>query len=283
MGRAGRVDVALVVGGQWHDLDFARLQLLTELFRHDVARTRVFESYPDPEVIASTEALITYTCNVRPDPRQQDALVSSAENGLRWLALHGTHSAIDPPAPDGPRIYRTPRAMGAVAPLLGSQFLAHPPIEPYLVEVISTDDPLVAGIEDFVARDELYICELHPPFSVLMQSRYRGPCRGFEEGQVDDDKPRPVMYRKRTGAGEVCYLTLGHCRGRFDMQSEGVDDTGTVDRGSWDVPEYSEVLARLIAWAVHGNSWTDCTVRSNPLTSATLGSLREAGPSPTDV
>jgi type 1 glutamine amidotransferase len=270
MGRAGRVDIVLVVGGQWHDLDFARLQLLTELSRHDVVRTRVFESYPAAEVIKSADALISYTCNVRPDTEQQNALVESVESGLRWLALHGTHSAIDPPEPGGPRIYRTPRAMGAVAPLLGTQFLAHPPIEPYLVEVVETDDPLVAGIGDFTARDELYICELHPPLSVLMQSRYRGPCRGFEEGQVDDDEPRPVMYRKRSGDGEVCYLTLGHCRGRFDMQSEGIDDTGSVDRGSWGVPEYDEVLARSIAWAVHGDSWTDCLARSNPLAHAMI-------------
>jgi uncharacterized protein len=271
MGPAGRVDVVLVVGGQWHDLDFARVRLLTELLRHDEARTRVFETYPSPDVIGSADALVTYTCNVRPAPSQQDALVAAVERGMRWLALHGTHSAIDPPEPGGPKIYRTPRAMGRVAELLGSQFLAHPPIEPYRVEVVGAD-PLVAGVGDFVARDELYVCELHPPMTVLMQARHRGPCRGFAEGQVDDDEPRPVMYRKRTGAGEVCYLTLGHCRGRFDMQSEGIADLQTVDRGSWGVPEYEEVLARSTAWAVHGDAWTGCRDRSTPLAEAAASS-----------
>lgn len=267
MGPSARVDVVLVVGGQWHDLDYARARLLSELVRHDVARTRVFETYPTADVLARTDVLVTYTCNVRPDLATQRALIAFVERGGRWLALHGTHSAIDAPAPGAPKLYRTPRAMPELVRLLGSQFLAHPPIEPYPVEIVG-DDPLVAGVPDFVARDELYVCELHPPMTVLMQARYTGRCRGFDEGDVDDDAPRPVLYRKRTGAGEVCYLTLGHCRGRFDMQSEGIDDLGGVDRGSWGVPEFEEVLARCVSWSVHGDAWTGCAARSTPMASA---------------
>jgi len=59
VGRGGRVDVVLVVGGRWHDLDFARLELLRELARHDVVRTRVFEDYGGaPEALARADALL---------------------------------------------------------------------------------------------------------------------------------------------------------------------------------------------------------------------------------
>jgi hypothetical protein len=262
VGRGGRVDVVLVVGGRWHDLDFARLELLRELARHDVVRTRVFEDYRSAsDALARADALVTYTCDVRPAPAEQAALVDFVSRGGRWLALHGSNAAIDPPPPGGPRVFRTPRVLGPVARLLGSQFLGHPPIAPYVVAPAAPDadgDPLVAGIEAFTTTDELYVSELHPPLRVLLQARYRGPCPGFEEGQVTgDDEPRPVLYRKSTGAGEVCYLTLGHCRGRFDVQDLGVDDLGRVDRGSWEIPEFRTIVSRAVAWAAHGDGWPE--------------------------
>jgi hypothetical protein len=61
------------------------------------------------------------------------------------------------------------------------------------------------------------------------------------------------LYLKRTGDGTVCYLTLGHCRGRFDVQDLGIDDLGRRDFGSWEVPEFRAVLGRCLAWAVTGS------------------------------
>lgn len=246
-GPAGRLDAVLVCGGQWHDFDYARLQLLTELGRHEQVRTRVFEDFDCLEALGSADLLVTYTCNVRPDSAQQDALVEFAGRGGRWLALHGTHSAIDPRGPDQP-VFRTPRVLGAVADVLGGQFLGHPPIEPYTVHVTAPDHPLVAGVEPFEVRDELYVLELHPPIETLLHARFTGESRGFAEGHVDDDEPRPVLYLK----GSVCYFTLGHCRGRFDVQDLGIDDLGKHDLGSWTSPAFRTVLSRCIDWAVTG-------------------------------
>lgn len=250
-GPAGRVDAVLVCGGVWHDFDYARHELLGELAAFEQVRTRVFEDYANLDAIAAADFLVTYTCNVRPDEQQQEALVEYVGRGGRWLALHGTHSAIDPRDPSG--LYHTPRALGRVADVLGGQFLAHPPIEPYPVEVTAPDHPLVAGIERFVVRDELYVLELRPPIEVLLHARYTGPCRGFAEGDIIDDEPRPVLYLKQTGRGSVCYFTLGHCRGRFDMQSAGIDDYGRRDFGSWAVPEFRTVLGHCVHWAVTGS------------------------------
>ena len=38
-----RINAALVVGGRYHDMDYARLQLLEALAAHDQIRVRVFE------------------------------------------------------------------------------------------------------------------------------------------------------------------------------------------------------------------------------------------------
>jgi type 1 glutamine amidotransferase len=250
-GAAGRLDAVVVCGGQWHDFDYARLRLLEELAQFEQVRSRVFEDYHCLDAIERADLLVTYTCNVRPDPAQQQALVRFVERGGRWLALHGTNSAIDPRNETGR--YSTPRVLSPVAELLGSQFLAHPPIAPYTVEITDADHPLVAGIDAFEVRDELYICELHPPLDVVLHTRFTGECRGFAEGHVTDDEPRPVLYLRRSGAGTVCYFTLGHCLGRYDMQDEGIEDTGRVDTGSWAIPEYRTVLSRCVAWAVHGD------------------------------
>ncbi len=251
MGPAGRLDAVLICGGRWHDFDYARLHLLGELGHYEQVRTRVFEDYSNTDAINNADFLVTYTCDVRPDAAQQDALAEFVRRGGRWLALHGTHSAIDPRDEAG--IFRTPRVLGKVKELLGGQFLAHPPIEPYQVEITAPQHPLVAGIEAFTVRDELYVLELCPPLETLLHARFSGPCRGFAEGDVTDDEPRPVLYLKRTGDGTVCYFTLGHCRGRFDMQTDGIDDYGRHDLGSWAVPEFRTVLGRCVEWAVTGS------------------------------
>lgn len=252
VGPAGRVDVVLVCGGRWHDFDHARLQLLGLLAEQPAVRTRVFEDYATRGALDRADLLVTYTCDQRPDPAQQQELVDFVTRGGRWLALHGTNSAIEAPAPGAPRVFRTPRVLGPVPQVLGSQFLGHPPIEPYRVEVTRPEHPLVAGVAPFEVTDELYVSELHPPLDVLLHTRFRGGSRGFEEGDATDDEPRPVLYLKRTGQGTVCYFTLGHCRGRFDVQDLGVDDLGRDDLGSWVMPEFTAVLRRCLHWGVTG-------------------------------
>ena len=61
-----------------------------------------------------------------------------------------------------------------------------------------------------------------------------------------------MLYLKPTGAGTVCYFTLGHCRGPLDMQ-DFVPEYPTVERGAWDTPEFRTVLRRCVQWAVTGS------------------------------
>ena len=69
------------------------------------------------------------------------------------------------------------------------------------------------------------------------------------EEQWDDDDPRPVYYINKVENGEVLYLNLGHCRGHYDMQPM-LDYYPVVERGSWEVPEYYELLRRGIKYCV---------------------------------
>ena len=122
-----RIDVTLVAGGMYHDIDFARLELLQLLGEHDEFRVRVQPDYEDAEAIAAGSILVSYTCNVRPSQRAQQTIRTWVEGGGRWIALHGTNSALDIGTPNG---VDAPRVFPLWADTLGSQFVAHPPITP---------------------------------------------------------------------------------------------------------------------------------------------------------
>jgi len=140
-----------------------------------------------------------------------------------------------------------PRVFPRFAETLGSQFLAHPPIAPYVVEVSAPGHPLVAGVEPFETSDELYLCEYHGEIETLLHTRFTGEAAGFAESSWPDDAPRPVMYLHPYGDGTVLYFNLGHCRGHYDMHPV-MEWWPTVDRGSWESETYWLLLRRCIAW-----------------------------------
>jgi uncharacterized protein len=57
-----------------------------------------------------------------------------------------------------------------------------------------------------------------------------------------------VMYLRPLGNGAVLYNTLGHCRSHFDMVPVK-DWWPTIDRGAWDVAQFTELLRRALRWA----------------------------------
>lgn len=242
---AGRINVYFVVGGRYHDFDFARLEILKLLGEHERLRVRVAESYADLAAIGAADALVTYTCDVRPDEAQQRALVDLVASGRRWLALHGTNSLLEW---TGEGKVEAPDSMPQVARLLGSRFIAHPPLGEFEVRVSEPSHPLVQGIGAFKVTDELYLSELYGPNRVLLETRYNGrAAREFLRREWFSDEPRPVLYLHAHGEGEVLYLTLGHCRGRYDMQPL-MEEYPRIERCSWESPVYYELLRRGIRW-----------------------------------
>ena len=238
-GRPDPLRARLVCGGRFHDFDFARLELLGLLAELPDVKTRVAEDHRDTAALAETDLLVTYTCDLHCTDAEQEALASFVERGGRWLALHGTNSVFELRED----AIATPRSHPRLMRTLGSQFLAHPPIAPYVVEVSRPDHPLVAGVGAFEVDDELYLCEHHGENEVLLETRFTGEAPGFVEHTWTEDVPRPVMYLHPAGDGCVLYLTLGHCRGRFDMRPL-VDLYPRVERGAWETPQYYELLRR---------------------------------------
>lgn len=249
-----QINIALVVGGRWHDVDFARLELLKLLGEHDCIRCTVHSDYSDIDVLEKADAVISYTCDVRPTQQEAMALNLAVRGGTRLLALHATNSAIDPPVEGEHKVFRTPNAMPEFTALLGNRFLAHPKISPTRIDVVQPEHPLVTGLASFVTTDELYVMELREDLDVLLDTEFTGECPGFEVSHSGTRTRHPVLYTRKEGDGEVVYFTLGHCRGRFDVSDLGIADTGVVDRVAWESPEYREVLRRCVAWAVHGKS-----------------------------
>jgi uncharacterized protein len=249
---SGPLRALLVCGGRYHDFDFARLELLKLLGETPDLRTRVAEDYRDLEAIRQADFLVTYTCDVKASEGEEQTLADFVAAGGRWLALHGTNSVMEFTRGG----VSAPRTHPLLMRTLGSQFVAHPPIGRFRVKVSQPEHALVAGIEDFEVEDELYLCELYDGNELLLETRFVGQAPGFVECEWPNDTPRPVMYLRRVGRGEVLYNTLGHCRGRYDMRPV-MDVYPRIERCAWEQPLFYELLRRGIAWASARERWSD--------------------------
>ena len=239
------VDVHLVAAGKYHDIDFARLELLKLLAEHEHIRVTVASDYENADQVNNCNFMISYTCDVRPSENAQKFIRKWVEDGGRWMALHGTNSALDMGGPDG---VDSPRCFPLWAETLGSQFIAHPPIAPYSVEISDPSNWLVSDLESFETDDELYLCEYHDQENLhtLLHTDWNGEARGFVESDwTNDEKRRLVMYLRPLGDGCVLYNTLGHCRGHYDMRPL-TDYYPKIERCSWEIPQYYELLKRGI-------------------------------------
>lgn len=238
-----RIDAHFVAVGKYHDIDYARLELLKLLAEHPEIRTTVACDYADIERLNACSMLITYTCDFMPSTDEAAAIRKWVEAGGKWLALHGTNSILKftDAGVDAPN--DRPDFMDMV----GTQFKAHPPIGTFTVEVANHDHELTRGIVDFVTEDELYLSHTTAEIDTLLQTRFEGEATGF----VDHTWPEtvvPILYTRDMGKGRIVYNALGHCRGHYDLP--GMQDFYPVpERCSWNYPVYYELLRRGISWA----------------------------------
>ncbi|MEQ8861222.1 MAG: ThuA domain-containing protein [Pseudomonadales bacterium] len=239
------VNAYLVAAGQFHDIDFARLELLKLLAEHDNVRCTVAADYRDTAAIGASDFLISYTCNLVPSEAEQQALHDYVAGGKRWFALHGTNSILE----FLDKGVNSPETAPVLMRTLGTQFIAHPPIQLFRVRVADPEHELVAGIAEFETDDELYLSRIHGDLHVLLDTQFNGEAAGFIESDWHDDTPRPLYYINPVGKGEVLYLNLGHCRGHYDMRPL-MDYYPQIERGSWEKPEYYELLRRGIGYCV---------------------------------
>jgi hypothetical protein len=244
-----KVDVYLVCNAKYHDTNFARLELLKLLAENQDIHTRVAENFSDVDGICSSKLLITYTCDLRPTPQEQEGLARFIGNGGRWFALHATSALLDF-ADDG-RV-DTPNVAPKFMEVLGNRFVAHPANQKIQIRVTDVSHALTEGIEDFEVEDEEpYYCEPLGDQTVLLEASYNERSVGYVQSDYGTDrKNHPQMYVHPYGGGEVLYLSLGHCTGKHDMKP--MADIVPVVRGSWNSPIYYKLLRRGIRWGIGG-------------------------------
>ncbi|MDT4884418.1 hypothetical protein FQZ97_1205560 [compost metagenome] len=93
----------------------------------------------------------------------------------------------------------------------------------------------------------MYLSEVYAPIEVLLDTQFEGMAGRFVHNRWDKQR-HPVLYLRRLGQGAVLYLTLGHCRGHYDLQPM-MDYYPLVERGAWEQPVYYELLRRGLSWA----------------------------------
>ena len=237
--------VHLVAAGKFHDIDFARLELLKLLAEHAAIRTSVATTYADLDLIAGADLLVTYTCDLLPSAAEAAALHDFVAGGGRWLALHGTNSIL---RFGDDNIVDTPDLLPAFTEILGTRFAGHPPIAPFKVMVTRPDHPMTQGLRDFRIEDELYLSHRTAPIEVLLHTQFTGRADEFRDAEWDEAEV-PVLYERMLGEGAVLYLTLGHCRGHYDLQPVA-PFWPHPQRCAWNYPVYYELLRRAIRWGL---------------------------------
>ena len=240
-----RIDVYLVCNAKYHDTNFARLELLKLLAEHEDVWVRVADSYSDVDAISASTLLITYTCDLAPSESEQDALKAFIENGGRWFALHGTNALVEISGGKAD----TPDRATELMRTLGSRFVAHPAIETFRVRVVDPQHPLTEGMDDFEIEDEPYYLEFFDEHQVLLEASYNNPSTAYVRSDFGTDRAsQPQMYLRPLGEGQVLYLTLGHCTGKYDMQP--LMEVAPVTRCAWNYPVFYDLLRRGIRWGI---------------------------------
>lgn len=238
--------VHLIAAGKFHDIDFARLELLKLLAERPQIRTSVAADYGDLASLAAADLLITYTCDLMPDGAEQvAALEAFLARGGRWLALHGTNATLRF-GDDG--VVDTPDAVPAFTRMLGTRFAGHPPIAPFKVFVTRGDHEMTRDLRDFRVEDELYLTHRTAEIDVLLHTSFTGRCDEFRDADWDEAQV-PVLYERKVGEGRVLYLTLGHCRGHYDLQPLSAF-WPHPQRCAWNYPVFHELLRRAIGWGL---------------------------------
>lgn len=101
--------------------------------------------------------------------------------------------------------------------MTGSQWVAHPGNDSVTYQVNinkESDNPIIAGIQDFTVTSEQYYIHVDPAIKILATTTFPaadGPHASNGEVAV------PVVYTKFWGKGRVFYNSLGHTSEIFEI------------------------------------------------------------------
>jgi uncharacterized protein len=111
--------------------------------------------------------------------------------------------------------------------VVGGQFVAHPDNhKDYLVHIVKSTDPIVAGLSDFSVHSEQYFMQVDPSNEVLATTTFQTKGAPWINGTV-----MPVVWKRKYGQGRVFYQSIGHSAREFE------------------IPEVREITKRGLLWA----------------------------------
>ena len=124
--------------------------------------------------------------------RAQRVIRDWVEAGGRWLALHGTSSALDL-TPDGWLAARRRSPSGSTRSARSSSPIRRS--RPYRVDNVAPDHWLVAGVEPFEATDELYLNDYpdRPALDPVAADHLSGRCTRVRRQRLDTT-PTPTIW-----------------------------------------------------------------------------------------
>ena len=76
-----RIDAHFVAAGKYHDIDFARLEVLKLLAEHPQVRTTVACDYAATVRMADCRFMVSYTCDLMPTEAETAAIRAWLEGG----------------------------------------------------------------------------------------------------------------------------------------------------------------------------------------------------------
>ena len=242
------VKVHLVAAGDYHDIDFARLEVLKLLGENEKIRVSVAQNYRDLDAIDRADYLVTYTCNVVPSRRGAEG-AARLRVGRQTLVCAARHE-LDPEVPGR----RSRRQSGNRADV--DEHARH------AVHRASAD-PAVQGARGGsesrtgqrhrrIRNRRRTLSVAHPRQAAhaaryaLQRRRKRIRRRTVERRCAAAGVLHPQSRQRRSVVPEPRSLPrpLRHAAddGRYPR----------IERGSWQLPQYYELLRRGIAYCARG-------------------------------
>jgi type 1 glutamine amidotransferase len=145
---------------------------------------------------------------------QEKALVAAIESGVGLGGFHGGMGDAF-------------RNNTAYQFMVGGQFVSHPDNhKDYVVHLVKTSDPILAGLKDFTVHSEQYYMHVDPSNEVLATTVFETKSAPWVNGTV-----MPVVWKRKYGQGRIFYQSIGHSTKELE------------------IPEVREITKRGLVWA----------------------------------
>ncbi len=176
-----------------HPLETLGERLMLWLADADVVVATETHDHADLEELADVDLCIVCATLDKLTREEEASVVGFVAAGGKLIAVHS--AAVIHPDRE------------AFIDLIGGRFTHHSPYHEFAVDLVAPEHGVVAGVEPFRIRDELYVLDRAPHGAdVLATARWQGA-------------DQPLVYTRRHGEGAVLYIALGHGQAAYDHAS----------------------------------------------------------------